>query len=273
MIRSEPPENWQDLAAGYVLGNLSDEEALIWKQLLQDYPELSDQLEDFEDSFDVFADVVPMHQPPNSLLNQIRAAAQTQSETPPVISRSSSHGAAPRSSARLKQMVGIGGAIAAGIIAVLGLKVYSLSTELQSVNAKVQDLEREIQVANAQSQTVRPILNSLQQPGTLVYSLQGSTLANAASGSLVMSNEKDVIIAVKNLPELPEGQVYRLWADLPSATALTYCGQFNSNTQGLIQLVPSSARCGENPRQMIITIDAVTDPITKGGPIVMQGQI
>jgi Anti-sigma-K factor rskA len=276
MVRSDPPENWQDLAAGYALSNLSDEEVLSWEKLLNEHPELSEQLEDFQDAFDVFADVVPMHQPPDALLARIRATVQTQLgavESPQLMPQvAPPAGVVTPSGDRRNQLYGLVGAIAAGAIVVLGLQIYGLSSELQQANANVQRLERDLQVARAQAQTIRPVLNTLQEPGTLVYSLHGSNLANSASGSLVMSDQKDVIILVKNLPELPDGKVYRLWADLSTATSLTYCGQFNTNTEGLIQLMPSSELCGQNPRQMVITVDAITDPTTTGGPVVMQGQ-
>ncbi|GAP93752.1 anti-sigma factor [Leptolyngbya sp. NIES-2104] len=138
---------------------------------------------------------------------------------------------------------------------------------------QIETLEHNLQQAKLRDQKLRPVLNSLQQPGTRIYSLQGSDRANAASGSLVMSTEQNrAIILVQNLPELPSGQVYRLWARLPSKASLAYCGQFNVNAQGVVQLQPSSI-CGANPTQMLITLDAIADPTTKGGPVIMQSRV
>ncbi len=275
MVRLELPDNWQELATGHVLDNLSDEEQLVWQQI-QHHPDVAEAVDAMRDTFNVFADVIPMHQPPAGLLGKIQAAAQQPSVSvirsqprlltvPPV--------SAARSSDRLKPLLGLSGAIAATLVAALGWRVYTIGSALQQAKADIQTLERSLQQAQAQDQSFRPIINTLQQPGTLIYSLHGSTLANAASGSLVLSTQKQVIVVVQNLPQLPDGQTYRLWADLSTQSALTYCGQFNSNREGVIQLTPSSDLCGDRPKQMPITIDATTDPTTKGGPVVMQGQV
>lgn len=279
MVRLELPDNWQELATGHVLGNLSAEEQLVWEQI-QHHTDVAEAVEAMRDTFNVFADVIPLHQPPAGLLSKIQAAAQqpsvsvTQSQprlvtVPPVAAARSG----ARSGDRLKPLLGLGGAIAAILVAALGLRVYALNSALQQAKAEIQTLERSLQQAQAQDRAIRPIVNTLQQPGTLIYSLQGSTLAHAASGSLVMSNQNQVMVFVQNLPQLPDGQVYRLWADLPTQSTLTYCGQFNSNSQGVIQLTPSSELCGDRPKEMLITIDATTDPTTKGGPVVMQGRV
>jgi HAMP domain-containing protein len=273
MTRSELPDNWQDLAAGYILNNLSDEEVVSWEKLLEQYPEISNELEELRSAFDVFADTVPSYHPPDRLSSQIRAMAQTKLETMPPQPPALQPGALSKSSNRLSVLTRIGGAIAASIIAVLGVQFYFLHSQLQRAKTTIEILERELQQAQAQAQTARPILHTLQQPGTLIYSLEGSNLANAASGQLVISNQRDVIILVQNLPELSEGKVYRLWAALPIKTGLLYCGQFNSNTQGVIQLTPPSNQCGEHPTEVVITLDAATDPTTRGGSVVMQGRI
>lgn len=280
MVRSELPDNWQDLAAGYVLDSLSEEEAVQWEALIQEHPELSHELAILQSTFDLFADVVPLHHPPQSLLNRIRTAAQINTASadgsdassfaprPPVVQP-----ATIRSQSRFRVLVGIGGVMAASVIVGLGFQLQALQQQVQQAHTKIQTLEGQLQQAQTQTQTIQPVVSTLQQPGTLIYNLEGSNLANQASGHLVMSNDQDVIIVVKNLPELPADQVYRLWANVPARTTLVYCGQFNSNHQGIIQLTPSSGQCGQNPKQMLITVDAVTDPTTRGGPVVMQGEI
>ena len=262
MVSAELPENWQDLIAGYVLGNLSEEEAAIVDQLLSDRPELMQEVQAFQDAFHSLAEVIPTEQPPARLRETILSSVGREFNGEP--SRSS---VALNRPPRSRWMVGAGGAIAAGILLALGLRIASLNAQLQQANAKIETLQQDLQ----QAQTARPILNTLRQPGTLVYSLQGSDRANAASGSLVMSAEKNqVIILVNNLPELPSGQIYRLWAKVPTETTLAYCGQFNTNEQGFVQLTPSDDICGANPTQMFITIDALSDPTTRGGPVMMQ---
>jgi anti-sigma-K factor RskA len=276
MARSELPDNgsnnWQDLTAGYVLGNLSDEEIESWERLVQQYPELCDEIKQFQSTFNVLAETVPMYPPSGQLLNQIRAAAKVALDTKTVPSPVQSPTLLRRASDRTILLMRWGGAIAASVMAVLAVQTVSLRAQLQQAKTQIANLDRKLQEVQQQAQSVPPVVNTLQQPETLIYSLEGSDLANTAAGRLILSRQQEIIIVVQNLPELPEGEVYRLWADLPKETELTYCGQFNSNTQGLIQLTPSR-QCGEDPTQMIITLDAITDPTTRGGPVVMQGRI
>jgi hypothetical protein len=267
MVSAELPDNWQELIAGYVLGNLSEEEASTVERLLSSHPELMQEIEAFQESFNVFADMVPLQSPPAQLRDKILVAAQHGSNQKRPVAAFVSKDRAPH---RLKFIMGGGGAIAAGILVALGLRIASLNHQLQQANSRIETLERDLQ----QAQVDRPVLNTLQQPGTSVYSLKGSDRANTASGSLVMSAEKNqVMILVQNLPELPSGKIYRLWAKVPSETSLAYCGQFNTNAQGFVQLTPSANVCGANPTQLFITIDALSDPTTKGGPVMMQSRI
>lgn len=332
MVHLELPDNWQDLAAGYVLNNLSEEEAWIWDMLVQEYPELHQETQRLEGAFNGLADAVPLQQPSSNLLQKIHAtidAEQHVSQAPqkatphptselqmlerqPSATTDASLNASNRWSngqrsmlrrlsrrpmqslsrqplprqtwsserSRFKRrVVQVGGAIAAGLIATLGFQVQRLQTQLQQADTeleqadlKITSLNRQLRQAESLTQSTRPVVQTLQEPGKLIYSLAGSNLANTASGSLVMSEEQQVMIVVQNLPQLPEGQVYRLWAALQTKDVV-YCGQFNTNIQGIVQLTPSSDHCGENPSQMIITLDAITDPTTQGGPVVMQSSI
>ena len=323
MVHLELPDNWQDLATGYVLNNLSEEEAWIWEMLLQEYPELYQEIQQLERAFNGLAEVVPVHQPPPNLLQKIHTTIDAQQNPPAQQSNTSTEQSPPStlglfssaserqpngqsmtlrrlsprsvqpllqqprlgqsvSSERVSQgsqIVQIGGVIAAGIVVVLGLQIQRLQnqlqrtgTELQQAKTQIRSLNRQLRQAESFTQYTRPVVQTLQQPESLIYSLAGSNLANTASGRLVMSEEQQVMIVVQNLPQLPEGKVYRLWAALQTKDVV-YCGQFNSNAEGIIRLTPSSEHCGENPSQMIITLDAITDPTTQGGPVVMQSSI
>ena len=327
MVHLELPDNWQDLAVGYVLNNLSEEEAWIWEMLLKEYPELHAETQTLEKAFNGLADIVPLYQPPASLLKKIHSTIETQSHqpqpqvigqeqfpsslegsttalSPPSVHQhrsphvrpnpllrhpvqalphpSSWHGASDGSGQgfwRINRITQIGGVIVASIIAALVVQNHTLQTRfqqtdtaLQQANTEIKSLNRQLRQARTLTQSTRPVVQTLQQPGSLIFSLTGSNLATTASGRLVMSEEQQVVLVVQNLPQLPEGKIYRLWAALDTKDVV-YCGQFNSNVEGIIQLTPPSDHCGENPSQMLITLDAITDPTTQGGPVVMKSGI
>ena len=344
MVHLELPDNWQDLAAGYVLNNLSEEEAWVWELLLKEYPELRKETQALDRAFKGLANTVPLYQPPANLLQKIHSTIETrqrhsqsqsqsqpfsvdQNSVPPVSSANgtsiATHNASESASAsksndlqgmnralrrrsvrslglpqglsrkqslsrhlssrpwsrRVSRTSQVGALIAAGIIATLGIQNYSLQNQLQETdialqqsNTQIKSLNRQLRQAESLTQYTRPVVQTLQQPGSVIFSLTGSNLATTASGRLVMSEEQQVVLVVQNLPQLPEEKVYRLWAAIETKDVV-YCGQFNSNAEGIINLTPSSDHCSENPSQMIITLDAVTDPTTQGGPVVMQSSI
>lgn len=285
MTRPALPDHWQELMAGYALGDLSPEEAEELQRILTEHPELSAEVASLQDALSLMPYGLPQQDPPSQLRNAILSAAQTivQAETPLGSGESNSHAApppvasAPASNShsvpftssqkqiddrpRRRSIVqwrrygyGIGGAIAAAALFALGIDNYRLRQE------------------NQQSQAV---ITALQQRGTLTYALEGTEQANSASGSLVVADGKQVIILAKNLPVLPQGQVYRLWAMPPSGTNPTYCGQFDADRAGNIAthwLAPATV-CQSTTVQMLITSEKASDPPVPRGSLVMKSRI
>jgi hypothetical protein len=148
----------------------------------------------------------------------------------------------------------LGGAIAAGLILALGIDNYHLRLE---------------------SNESKSIIAALQQRGTQTYTLEGTEQANAASGSLVVAQGQKVIIVAKNLPVLPAGQVYRLWAMPANSKTPTFCGQFNASTEDAVttQWLAPATVCQSTTVQMLITSEKASDPPVPKGVLVMQSRI
>ena len=142
------------------------------------------------------------------------------------------------------------GAIAAVVAIALFLDNYRLRQNLQAEQA---------------------IVATFQQPDSVVYTLRGTDKAASAAGSLVVnSSHKTAVVLVQNLPALPDGQAYRLWAIAKGATKPTYCGQFNNNRTGTVQWALPEAVCSASAPQMLITAESATAPLVPAGPLVMK---
>jgi len=73
--------------------------------------------------------------------------------------------------------------------------------------------QSEIAALQQEAATSRPVISALQQPQARPYALAGTGTAVRASGTIVLDRQqKQVVIVAQNLPELPSGQAYRLWA-------------------------------------------------------------
>ncbi len=121
------------------------------------------------------------------------------------------------------------------------------------------------------AQADRAIVATLQQPGSVVYTLKGTDKAATASGSLVVNASNQAAVAlVQNLPALPSGKAYRLWAVPKGATKPTYCGQFNNTRTGTVRWSLPEAVCSTSVAQMLITAESASDPPIPAGPLVMK---
>ena len=120
-------------------------------------------------------------------------------------------------------------------------------------------------------QTDQAIVATLQQPDSVIYSLKGTENASQASGSLVVSpGDQTAIVLVQNLPTLPVGQAYRLWAVAKGATKPAYCGQFNNHRTGTARWSLPEGVCSASVPQVLITAESATAPPVPQGTLVMK---
>ena len=122
-------------------------------------------------------------------------------------------------------------------------------------------------------QADRAIVATLQQPDSVIYSLKGTENAAQASGSLVVNpGDQTAVVLVQNLPTLPVGQAYRLWAVAKGATKPAYCGQFNNHRTGTARWSLPEGVCSASVPQMLITAESATAPPVPQGTLVMKSQ-
>ncbi|WP_159789632.1 hypothetical protein [Sodalinema gerasimenkoae] len=70
------PEEFQELAAGYVLGDLSSEERQVFQAQLQHHPELAEEVRLLQDVLGAIPYGLPETPPPPGLREAILAAAE-----------------------------------------------------------------------------------------------------------------------------------------------------------------------------------------------------
>jgi anti-sigma-K factor RskA len=252
MTRSARPDNWQDLIAGYALGNLSPEEAETLQQLLTEHPELTSEVERLQEVLALIPYDVPEHEPPAYLKETILAAAQA--DDAPLLPLFHDQ-PRPKPQRRVaKGWLSLAGTLAAAALVALAVENYRLRQEVE---------------------IDRPIIAALQQAGAQLYALQGTENAAQASGSIVITpQQQQVLVVAQNLPQLPPGQAYRLWAMPKNSKQPAYCGQFNTNATGTVSTLwpASDALCSKTPAQLLITAESATAPPVPQGDLVMKSR-
>jgi anti-sigma-K factor RskA len=197
------PDNLDEYAAAYVLGDLTADEAEEFKRLLAANPELFAEVQCLQDTLnDVLCGLNEVEPPPHLLPAILDAANSDPTPVPP----------AKRFSANWS-------AVAGGIAIVVILAFGVLGWD----NWR---LRQELSVA-------QDVTTLLQTSKTRLFPMQGIEIAGTASGSFVLNvDRRQGIIAVQNLPLPPNGKIYRLWAVLGSERIP--CGQLKVSSQGMV---------------------------------------
>jgi anti-sigma-K factor RskA len=252
MTRPGLPENWEELTTDYVLGNLGSPDAEEFKRLLETYPELKAEVAQFQEVIALVPYSLPSQAPPPHLRDRVLAAAQSKMLAP---------------LARRQRWVAWGGAIAAILVGALAVDNYRLRQQIHGAERLAVDnsqLKQQLQDAQA-------FKNLIQQPATLVYALKGAGETPAASGRVVFNAEqRQAIVVVRDLPELPPGQLYRLWA-LTAKGEVVYCGQFDTEKTGTAveKFTTDQAPAPLSVAEMRITQEVANTPPIPKGPAVM----
>jgi anti-sigma-K factor RskA len=255
MTHSSIPENWQELMAGYALGDLSSEEAESLQRLLSENPELASEVDQFQEVLALMPyGLSDEPEPPSRLRNAILSQAEADTNRAFQTTRS------PRQNIRAGSWSRLGGAIAALLLITLAIDNYQLRQTTKQNQIAIGRLQQE-------TETNAALIVALRQPNAEVYALDGTA---KTSGSLVVDPAQNRVTLVTDLPQLPTEKIYRLWAMPENASKPTYCGEFRAEAIASWSL-PEKV-CGHNGDRMLITTELATDPPIPRGELVMKSK-
>ena len=290
MEHLELPSNWETLITGYVLGDLTPEEATLVKQYLETYPQLAAEVESLQATLALFPLSLPKTKPSEKLRSQILEAAQKElsstletqqdnsSSTPcppissspcPPLSSSSSPPISPSFSP--KTWLKIVTVTAAGLIASLGFLNYRLHQKLAKTETDLSNYRLQAELSKTQQELSRyqEALSVLKQPNNRLLALKSITPNISSSGSLVIAPISEAaILTLKNLPDLPEEKVYRLWAFVDGEKVK--CAKFNPDYQGKVLLKIPLKKWG-NTTEVFVTVEPKDGFDLPVGETVMRG--
>jgi len=259
----------QLLAAGYALGDLSDDEQHQLETLLQDRPELQREINALDVSLRSLPHGLPTVAPPPDLEAKILAAydATLESAAPETLT-SSTTPSSPSPSLNTRRSIPWS-KIIAGITTLIALLLGANNAQLRFQLASTLDQEGERQ----------QIEKILQRPNSRLVALEGLDEANTApaGGTLLFTagQWQEVVVSLSNLPPLPVDQVYRMWLTLENGDVL-FCGEFNTNSAGQVSVrltPPETPPEGVKTTGLFVTKDASSAPLEPSGLPVMIGEI
>ncbi|PSR17732.1 hypothetical protein C8255_11155 [filamentous cyanobacterium CCP3] len=248
------PENWRSLLAGYVLNDLTDDEAALVEQWMGQYPEVASELANLQSTWESLPTLLPPVAPPPGVRDRIMATVQN--PAPALAPEPVSEQAPAPNLGRRRLPLGK-----------LGLALGWAATGLALVLV-VQENQR-LRLALRQTEAV---VASFSQPTNQLYTLSGTEAEPQASGRLVIDHDAQTALMVTtDLRPLSADQVYRLWALADSDPV--FCGQFNPSAgQDTNQWVLPNAACGAEAVQMLVTTERAADPPIPAGELVLQSR-
>jgi len=191
----------------YVLGELSDDEQLQVQVALGQYPELKDELESIELSFEELAKE-----------NAIDAPASIKSKLLEHISKPEPKVIELSSQKSLRSYLNI----AASVAALLCIGLIYMFTQLNATKRQLQVVEEQNIKLNKNIDNLNEYLTetnkwyvAINDPDVQKYVLKGNALMPEATViSYVNNTNKSVVINTKRLPKLDEAHDYQMWADV-----------------------------------------------------------
>ena len=229
-----PLERLNELLAGHVLGDLSPDEAETLRQQLAADPSLAAQMQQLQQTLEALPYALPAIEPPDRLRHRLLRSADP---------------AFPR-----RQLIQWGAAV--GIVALM----------VGAIGVDDFRLRQQIEGLQAQLGKQQDVIAMLQQPKTRLVSLKGMEWAAEASGSIVVTpGEPKAVLVLQNLPTLAPGQYYQLWA-IVDGQKLAW-ERFSANDQGGVFTKLSLP--GNQITTLVVTVEAVPEPKTPTGPMVM----
>jgi anti-sigma-K factor RskA len=293
MAMTEPtlPDFIQALLAGYVLGDLTPEEAEQLQQLLAENPALAIEINQLQEVLAVMPYGLPAASPSAQVRSQMLQAIQNEplnltnldltnpnltnpnlTNTKPASTASAApisdrptnlptnrptnrptNAIVPRRRSRFALFAG--GSIAAALALALGLNNYQLRQQVSTMEA---------QVAHQ-----KDLIAMLQQPQTRLVALKGmDQMAQSSGNAVITPGQAGTVLVLQALPAPPAGKSYQLWA-IANGKKIA-CGDFTvtSQNRAVIKL-PISSTTADQLTGLAITVETSPTPDAPTGPMVM----
>ena len=263
------PHEWEELLAGYVLGDLDPEEVIEMHKIILEHPEIVTKIDHFQETLAMLPLGLSETYPAKNLRDRIAAQAipitvENLSTAPldPSIDFVIDPLASTKRSPRRRNIwklatIGLSSIGAIALIA-LGFDNYQMRQQIASNQIELQKHSATIAM--------------LQGSDNRMISLKGMGAIPAASGSVMIApTEKTAMISIQNLRQIPQENSYRLWAIVDGKKV--DCAQFRPDEQGKVFMKVPLGSALKQSTTLIITIEPNKDMPEPTGEMVMKGEV
>lgn len=268
-LQNKYPHEWDELLAGYVLGDLSTEEITEMHQIIADHPEIIAEIDQLQETLAMLPLGLSETAPSSNLRDRIAAAVispnfenLSRTSSDPLIDDLDDPLLLPKRS-RSHQNIWKLAAIGLSSIAAIALVAIGFD------NAQ---MRQQIAKNQTELQTYRQTIAMLQSADNRMISLKGMGAIPTASGSVMIApTEKTAMISIQNLMPIPQENSYRLWAIVDGKKV--DCAQFRPDAQGKVFIKVPLGNALKQSTTLIITIEPNKDMPEPTGEMVMKGEV
>ena len=265
MKNDQYPQAWEELLAGYVLGDLETEEITEMHQIIAEHPEIIKEIDSLQETLALLPLGLNESYPAEDLRDRIAAAAMPIDEDlladslDPALNLAVPKVKRSPSLQKLWKFAWMSlGTIGAIALVGLGFDNYQMRQQIATNQIELQKYRQTIAM--------------LQGADNRMISLKGMGAIPAASGSVMIApTEKTAMISIQNLMPIPQENSYRLWAIVDGKKV--DCAKFRPDDQGKVFLKVPLASALKQSTTLIITIEPNKDMPEPTGEMVMKGEV
>jgi anti-sigma-K factor RskA len=261
------PHEWEELLAGYVLGDLDPEEVIEMHKIILEHPEIVTKIDHFQETLAMLPLGLDETYPAKNLRDRIATQAipitvenllidpldpSIDSLITPIASKPS-----PRKNLWKLATICLGSMSAIAIIAI-GFDNYQMRQQIATNQIELQKHRQTIAM--------------LQGADNRMISLKGMGAIPTATGSVMIApTERTAMISIQNLRPISQENSYRLWAIVDGKKV--DCAQFRPDDQGKVFVKVPLGNALKQTTTLIITIEPNKDMPEPTGEMVMKGEV
>lgn len=265
MTEYKYPQEWEELLAGYILGDLEPEEVTAMQEIIVNHPEIITEIDRLQETLAILPLGLSPSYPSEALRDRIASMAIPQSVQSPMIASTETGLKKSTNRQNIWKLVSIGlgsiSAIAAITLIVLGFDNYQMHQQIATNQVELQKYKQAIAL--------------LQGVDNRMITLKGMGATPAATGSVMIApSEKMAMISIQNLTQIPQETSYRLWAIVDGKKV--DCAQFRPDPQGKVLIKVPLGNALKQSTSVIITLEPNepnNDLPQPTGEMVMKGEV
>jgi len=260
MTEYKYPQEWEELLAGYVLGDLEPEEVTAMQQLIVDNPDIVIEIDRLQETLALLPLGLNQSYPSRDLRDRIAKVAIPQAETNSIMATvTPPERQIPTQRKSFWKLGAIAlGSMSAIALVTLGFDNYQMRQQIATNQGEIQKYKQAIAL--------------LQGVDNRMISLKGMGATPAATGSVMIApTEKMAMINIENLAPISQDNSYRQWAIVDGKKV--DCAQFRPDARGKVFVKVPLGSALKQSTTVIITIEPNQDMPEPTGEMVMKGEV